>query len=81
MVLIDTPRKKDKGCHMVATSILELHEFAIGIGVKRWYYENKRGKKRPHYDIKGSTIQKAIDAGAILVERRELLKFLKEHYG
>lgn len=80
MILIDTPRKNDRGCHMVASSISELHEFAESIGVKKCWYENKRGKKRPHYDIKGESITKAIENGAILVSRKELLEFLKEHY-
>lgn len=80
MVLIDTPRTKDGGCHMVTSSISELHEFAELIGVKRCWYENKRGKNRPHYDIKGDSITKAIDNGAIKVSRKELFMFLKEHY-
>ena len=79
MILIDTPRK-DGGCHMVASSIYELHEFAKCIGVNKCWYENKRGKKRPHYDIKGESITKALENGAILVSRKELLVFLKKCY-
>jgi len=79
MVLVDTARK-DGYCHMVASSIEELHEFAESIGVKRCWYCNKRGKKRPHYDIKGEQIQKALDAGAELVPRQQLRKFLKKYY-
>lgn len=80
MVLIDTVRK-DGYCHMVSATIQGLHEFAETIGVNRCWYENKRGKKRPHYDIKGKQIEKAIEAGALLVTRRELRTFLKENYG
>ena len=76
MVLIDTKRK-DGYCHMVATSISELHEFAESIGIKKCWYENKRGKKEPHYDIKGKQIDDAIDAGATLVVRKVLKRFLK----
>lgn len=65
---------------MVASSISELHEFAELIGIKRCWYENKGGKKNPHYDIKGESITKAIENGAILVTRKELLMFLREHY-
>jgi len=79
MVLIDTVRK-DGYCHMVSATIHELHEFAETIGVKRCWYENNRGKKRPHYDIKGKQIEKALEAGAILVTRKELFQFLKENY-
>jgi hypothetical protein len=43
MVLIDTPRNKDKGCHMVASSVSELHEFAKSVGIKKCWFENKLG--------------------------------------
>jgi hypothetical protein len=79
MVLIDTVRK-DGYCHMVSATIHELHEFAGTIGVKRCWYCNKRGKNRPHYDIKGKQIEKALENGAMLVTRRELRTFLKENY-
>lgn len=79
MILIDTQRK-DGYCHMVASSIEELHEFAESIGVKKCWYENKRGKNQPHYDIKGYSITKALRNGAELVTRRELFEFLEEHY-
>jgi len=65
---------------MVALSVSDLHEFAKSIGVNKCWFENKKGKKRPHYDIKGKQIEKAIGAGAILVTRRELSTFLKENY-
>ena len=80
IVLIDTPRKGDNGCHMVASSITELHEFAESIGVKRCWYENKRGKNEPHYDIKGYSVIKALRNGAEQVSRKELKNFLKEYY-
>jgi len=80
MILIDTKRK-DGFCHMVSDSIDELHEFAESIGIKKCWYENKRGKNQPHYDIRGQSIIKALSSGAKLVPRRELFKFLEEHYG
>lgn len=80
MILIDTQRK-DGYCHMVGTTIEELHEFAESIGVKRCWYSNKKGKNRPHYDIKGYQITKALRNGAELVSRRILREFLTEHYG
>jgi hypothetical protein len=81
MVIFDTPRKKDGYSHMVATSIKELHEFAERIGVKRCWYCNKRGKNRPHYDIRYYTISRALRNGAKQVTRKELRNFLEEHYG
>jgi hypothetical protein len=80
MILIDTVRK-DGYCHMVGSSIEELHTFAESIGVKRCWFENKRGKCQPHYDIKGYQITKALRNGAKLVSRRKLFVFLEETYG
>lgn len=80
MILIDTPRT-DGYCHMVSDSIDELHLFAERIGVKRCWFENKRGKNQPHYDIKGYSVTKALREGAKMVSRKKLLYFLKENYG
>lgn len=80
MILIDTPRKKDGYCHMVSDSIEELHEFAESINVKRCWFENKRGKNRPHYDIRGYTVLKALRAGAKQVSSKKVVEFLIKHY-
>lgn len=66
---------------MVGDTIENLHKFAKQIGLKRYWFQNKRGKNRPHYDVKGEYIDKALRNGAKLVTRRELLNFLKEKYG
>jgi len=79
MILIDTPRK-DGYCHMVSDSIEELHSFAQSIGVKKCWFENKKGKNQPHYDIKGYTVSRAMREGAKIVSRKKLLLFLKENY-
>ena len=78
IVLIDFPKKG--WCHLVADTIPFLHKFAEEIGLKKHWYENKRGKCRPHYDVKGDMIQKAIENGALQVNSREIIKFLEEHY-
>lgn len=67
--------------HLVADTIENLHIFAKKIGVKRHWFQNKKGKNQPHYDIKGVFIEKARANGAIQVTRRELVSFLKENYG
>lgn len=66
------------GIHMITDGeIRELHDFAIGIGVKRCWFENKRGKNHPHYDIKPHQVTAAINAGAILVHSKEIVRILK----
>ena len=80
MVYIDT-ESIGGWCHLVASSIDELHTFAESIGRNRCWYENKRGKNQPHYDMRGVIIQKAIDNGAVLVSRSELFTFLESNYG
>lgn len=77
-ILIDRP--KNGWSHLVAETLPDLHAFARKIGVKRHLFENKRHKNKPHYDIKQSYFKKAIAAGAIVVESRIIINFLKENY-
>jgi len=72
--------------HLVADSLVELHAFAEKIGLKRCYFENKRNKNHPHYDLvvnkKGDSVyingEKAIDIvlslGTELISTREIVK-------
>jgi len=78
-VLIDYPGK-DGWSHLVAENINFLHSFAEQIGLKRHWFQNKRGKKQPHYDVKGVMIQAAIDNGAEQVGSKEIIRFLKKYY-
>lgn len=49
-------------------SIEDLHSFAESIGVKRhWFHKD-------HYDIREFEYERAIEAGAILVTSREIVK-------
>lgn len=82
IILFDTPNAANGGySHLVADTIDNLHGFAQEIGLKRHNFENKRGKNRPHYDMRGDAIEKAKEHGAKLVTRKELLLFLKQNYG
>ena len=79
MVLID--KNETSGwSHLVASTEAELHEFARGIKCDK-RFENKRGKFKPHYDLKGEEYDRAIEAGAILVSSKTIVRFLNEHYG
>jgi hypothetical protein len=74
-VYIDTPT--NGWSHMIADSIEELHNFAKSIGIKKCWYQNKRGKNQPHYDVRESKYSEAINQGAIQITRKELLLKLK----
>ena len=78
-ILIDGP-SKDGWSHMVCEDISVLHAFAESIELKRCWFQNKRGKKQPHYDVSSTKFQQAIDSGAIHVSRRELFLFLKNKF-
>lgn len=84
MILIDHPTKRQGKeaaySHMVADNLRELHVFAERMEIKRCWYENKKGK-HPHYDVVQRQFSKAIENGAKLVTSREIVNFLKEHYG
>lgn len=58
-----------KWSHLVASSEEELHAFAARIGLRRSWFQPK---SRPHYDVTESMRQRAIEAGAVPVEWREV---------
>jgi hypothetical protein len=71
-VLIDPPRWPAHGriwSHLVSdTSHDELHSFAAANGIP------ERGFDHDHYDVPGERYQLLIDAGAVPVDSRELLR-------
>ena len=83
-ILLDPPRaysnKSGKWSHLVCNDIKVLHAFAEKIGLNKCWFQNKKGKSQPHYDLRESLYNSAIQNGAIQVSRRELLLFLKTHF-
>lgn len=77
-VIIDTPMKG--WSHMTASSIDELHKFAQDVGINRCFFENKRGKFQPHYDIREKFYSIVVEAGAKPVTRREFFTFITNTY-
>ena len=75
MILIDEARWWHRGrrwCHLVSDESLdELHAFADANGIPR------RGFQGDHYDIPEEYRDALIDAGAVVVESRVLLRRLK----
>jgi hypothetical protein len=61
-------------CHMLADSMDELLEMADTIGVNRKWFQPR---SHPHFDICKAYRAKAIAAGAIEVDRRQLVDVMK----
>lgn len=58
-------------CHMMADEVIELHDMAKQLGLKRLWFQQAN---YPHYDIgKGKRII-AISLGAIEITNREMVK-------
>jgi hypothetical protein len=53
----------------------ELHKFAEGIGLKREWFQNRRGY--PHYDLVASVRRRAVAAGAVELSCMELIRTCK----
>jgi hypothetical protein len=61
-------------CHMLADTIEELLEMADRIGLQRRHFQPG---SHPHFDVSLAYRQKALSAGAIQVERSELVAVMK----
>lgn len=61
-------------CHMIADTRAELHEMARRIGLHRaWFQEGSS----PHYDVSLKRRKLAIEAGAVEVDRYELVAHIQ----
>lgn len=61
-------------CHMFADTPDELHTMAEAIGLKRCWYQTPDGPKPasfPHYDVCLMRRARAVELGAIEVDRRQ----------
>lgn len=63
-------------CHLLADSRSELLAMVDKIGVDRKWIQHK-GTYREHFDIAASKRKLAVEAGAIVVSRKELGELLK----
>jgi hypothetical protein len=74
-ILVDEPRwwfEGRKWCHLVSDESLdELHDFADRVGMPR------RGFQGDHYDVPEEYRSRVVEAGAVTVESRELLRRLR----
>ena len=58
-------------CHLFTDTLdlTELHAMAAAIGMKRSWFQDKRSA--PHYDLTASRRARAVELGAIEVDRRQ----------
>ena len=70
-------RHNHNWCHMWADSVEELVEFALTIGLKRAWLQNKKGRF-PHFDLVPTYRRRAIANGAI---ETSLYNWYKSHRG
>jgi len=64
------------GVHLAADSLVELHAFAMRLGLRRGWFHNRRDRKRPHphYEVVSrGQLKLALVLGAKEVRPRELL--------
>ncbi len=76
-----TPSKKwrhDCACHMYADTLEELHQLAESIGLKKCWFQNRRGRNFPHYDLTESKREQAVKAGAVEHSRKETVEWYRE---
>lgn len=67
-----------ESCHLIADTLVELHDLARRIGLKRaWFQE----KSTPHYDLTASRRARAVRLGAIELDRRGLVAKIRELRG
>lgn len=69
------PLGRMKLCHMVADTLEELHGMAAAIGMRRDWFQLE---SFPHYDVSLDRRRKALDLGAIEIDRRQLARFMRE---
>lgn len=70
------------GIHMISDrSIDELHAFAWSMDLKRCWFHNPRGRRRPHYDLtRKGALDAAIEHGVVGISPLDLVGILREDH-
>lgn len=71
--LINYGWKLGKSCHLIADELAELHAFAARIGLKRTWFQGPGIASTPHYDLTEGRRHRAIELGAIELDRRAFI--------
>lgn len=78
-VYVDNARVKWRGhewCHLVADTIQELHDFALALGLRRAWFQGSASY--PHYDVTLQTRARALELGASIGGRKEIIACAKK---
>lgn len=62
-------------CHLIADSVDELIHFALGLGLRREWFQPKRS---PHFDLTIELRALALDRGALELDQRSFVRKLRE---
>jgi hypothetical protein len=60
-------------CHLLADDLEELHRFAALLGIKRASFQGPPRSATPHYDLTGYERAKAIQLGAVVCDREQIV--------
>jgi hypothetical protein len=75
-MLIDYGWRLGPSCHLLADTEEELHAFASKIGMKRAWFQSGEKHSMPHYDLVASRRRRAVELGAIEIDRKQLCEKL-----
>ncbi len=80
-VYIDHPKNHDGRVwsHLTADTPEELHEFAVRLGSRLEWFQDKGYKW--HYDVPASRFQQALHLGARLITSREMVRLMQGRRG
>ena len=62
-------------CHLIADSVEELMEFAVGMGMMPEWFQ---AKSTPHFDLTVEGRELAVKHGAIELDQRQLVAKIRE---
>ena len=68
---VGRPRRDARWAHMIADTEAELHTMAAQIGLRREWFQGD------HYDVTPTKRERAIQFGAILLDRRDFVYTLR----
>lgn len=64
-----------KWCHLVADNLNELHAFALQLGLRKSWFQDKASY--PHYDVTVTVRERALALGALHGDRRTIITCAK----
>lgn len=71
--------RHNESCHLMCDpgdDFTEMHSFAAGIGLKRCWFQNRKGST-PHYDLTASMRARAVAAGAVEIDRQRTVEIIR----